>query len=227
MKEELQCGAPNGTLFRAHPSGWMQTDLFVDWFKHFLQHTKPTITDPVLLILDGHASHTKNLEFIELARDNHVTVVSLPPHCTHRLQPLDVSFMGPLKSYYSKAIEQFLRVTHGQPVRQVNIAALFGDAYGKAALVATAENGFLRTGIYPMDITVFKDEDFNPSEASDVPLKTSDKHPNTSDEQPSTSEQREQTTITQKPQDDDSGIDFVGYEEHSFEPVFLKQVPKT
>lgn len=65
MKEELECGAPIGTLFRAHPSGWMQSDLFVDWFKHFLQHTNPTATDPVLLTLDGHTTHTNNLEFLE------------------------------------------------------------------------------------------------------------------------------------------------------------------
>lgn len=177
MKEELECGAPNGTLFRAHPSGWMQSDLFVDWFKHFIQYTKPMASDPVLLILDGHASHTKNLEFLELARDNCVTVISLPPHCTHRLQPLDVSLMGPLKTYYNKAIEKFHRITNGQPVRQVNIAALFGEAYKKAAVAETAENGFRQCGIYPLQMSVFRDEDFSPAETSNVSLETPDEQP--------------------------------------------------
>lgn len=160
MKDELKIGAPAGTLFRAHPSGWMQTELFVDWFEHFLLHTKPSSCNPVLLILDGHVSHTKNLKLIELARENCVTIVSLPPHCTHRLQPLDVSFMGPLKSYYSKAIEKFHRDTKGQPVKQTNISALFADAYGKAAQIATAENGFRATGLWPLNPSVFSDEDF-------------------------------------------------------------------
>lgn len=166
MKDELKVGAPAGTLFKAHPSGWMQADLFVEWFRHFLLHTKPTHDDPVLLILDGHVSHTKNLEFIDLARENHVTVVSLPPHCTHRLQPLDVAFMGPLKLHYSRAIEKFHRETKGQPVKQNNISALFAEAYGKTAKQATAENGFRRTGLYPLDEGVFSDEDFAHSDLS-------------------------------------------------------------
>lgn len=120
-----------------------------------------------------------------MARENHVTVVSLPPHCTHRLQPLDVSFMGPLKSYYSKAIEKFHRYTKGQPVKQANISTLFAEAYGKAAQPATAENGFRRTGLYPLDRGVFTDEDFAHSDlstpaASDQIIKTKSRSRNDS-----------------------------------------------
>ncbi|KAJ8891633.1 hypothetical protein PR048_004161 [Dryococelus australis] len=28
----------------------------------------------------------------------------LPPHCTHKMQPLDKTFMGPLKMYYIEEI---------------------------------------------------------------------------------------------------------------------------
>lgn len=35
--------------------------------------------DPVLLILDGHSTHTKNISFIENARENYTTVVCSPP----------------------------------------------------------------------------------------------------------------------------------------------------
>ena len=57
--------------------------------------------------MDGHNSHTKNLAFVDRAAENFVTVVSFPPHCSHKLQALDVSFMGPLKIYVSKAIQRF------------------------------------------------------------------------------------------------------------------------
>lgn len=63
MKDELKIGAPPGTIFKAHPSGWMQSDIFVDWFVHFMEYTKPTKEDPVLLILDGHTTHTKIFGF--------------------------------------------------------------------------------------------------------------------------------------------------------------------
>ncbi|VVC95364.1 unnamed protein product [Leptidea sinapis] len=44
----------------------------------------------------------------ELTRENHVTIISLTPHTTHKLQPLDKTFMGALKSHYSEEIRKFL-----------------------------------------------------------------------------------------------------------------------
>lgn len=68
MKAELQDGAPPGSAFVCHPSGWMQMEIFTTWFDHFLKHSKPSKDDPVLLILDGHATHINNLDVIEKAR---------------------------------------------------------------------------------------------------------------------------------------------------------------
>ncbi|XP_065642792.1 jerky protein homolog-like [Hydra vulgaris] len=84
--------APPGTIASYHPSGWMQTDIFLKWFDHFLSFVMPSKKRPLLLLLDGHATHTKNIEFIMKARENYVTVICFPPHCSHCLQPLDVSF---------------------------------------------------------------------------------------------------------------------------------------
>jgi hypothetical protein len=54
----------------------------------------------MLLVLDGHYGHKRNVEVIEVARTNGVEIVFLPPHSAHKLQPLDVHFMGPFKTYY-------------------------------------------------------------------------------------------------------------------------------
>ncbi|KAJ4432782.1 hypothetical protein ANN_21421 [Periplaneta americana] len=97
MKEELMDGAPAGSISACHPSGWIQADIFTKWFDHFIQFVKPSADDPALLILDGHFSHTKNIDVVDKARENHVDVICLPPHSTHKMQPLDVGFMGPLK----------------------------------------------------------------------------------------------------------------------------------
>ena len=74
-KPELMDGAPPGSVYACHPSGWMQTDLFTDWFHHFLAFAKPTKSKPVLLILDGHATHTKNIVLIDLARQSNVHII--------------------------------------------------------------------------------------------------------------------------------------------------------
>ena len=79
MNEALKRGAPAGTKFRCNASGYMTTEVFLDWFDHFLEYAKPSKETPVLLIIDGHSSHTKNLAFAEKARNSFVTVLVLPP----------------------------------------------------------------------------------------------------------------------------------------------------
>lgn len=170
MKQELTDGAPPGTIFACNKSGWMQLEIFSSWFEHFINHTKPTAKDPVLLILDGHMTHTKNLAVIEKARDNNVTILCLPPHCSHKLQPLDRSFMFPLNTFYVSSIEKFLRNNPGRTVTQFQISKLFGEAYLRAATPTTAINGFRKCGICPYNPDVFTDADFAASEVTDQPL---------------------------------------------------------
>lgn len=92
MNVQLLRGTPPGTIGEVHPSGWVQANLFTRWLEHFIETTKPSAESPVLLVLDGHYSHTRNIDFILRARENHITVISLPPHSTHKLQPLDKTF---------------------------------------------------------------------------------------------------------------------------------------
>lgn len=148
----------------------MQLELFTEWFKHFLLHVKPTVDDPALLILDGHMSHTRNLSFIDMARENNVIVICLPPHCTHRLQPLDVAFMGPLNTYFVQAIEIFLLNNPGRAVSQFCIGKIFGEAYLKAAKPTTAINGFRTTGIYPFNSEIFGEDVFAAAITTDIAL---------------------------------------------------------
>jgi len=161
MKPELTDKAPNGTIGVATKSGWVNEDAFLQWFEHFLSHVQPNSRDkPVVLILDGHSSHTKNLLLIDKARDNNVVMISLPSHCTHRMQPLDVSFFKSLKSFYNQEVQCWLRRHQGRPVTEYQIAELFGIAYGKAATIANAASGFRKTGIIPFNPDIFSDEDF-------------------------------------------------------------------
>ncbi|KAJ8956832.1 hypothetical protein NQ318_014246 [Aromia moschata] len=160
MKLELMNGTPPGSIYGCHTSGWIQADLFTKWFQHFIDHTKPTKSDPVLLVLDGHYSHTKNLDVINMARENFVSIVCIPPHCSHKMQPLDISFMGPLKTYYAKEIENWLRNNPDRVVTVYQVGELFGRAYLRTATAEIAANGFRKPGLYPCNRNVFRAHDF-------------------------------------------------------------------
>ena len=74
MKQELMDGAPAGSISACHPSGWIQTDIFTKWFDHFVHFVNPSADDPVLLIVDGHYSHTKNIDVVDKAREHSVSL---------------------------------------------------------------------------------------------------------------------------------------------------------
>lgn len=167
MKEELKDGAPPGTAFRCNDSGWMNLDVFDDWFDHFISFIKPSAEDPALLILDGHLSHTKNLNVIEKARKNSVTMLCLPPHTTHRLQPLDLSFMYPLNHYHDVALEKWLTNHPGRAVTVFQISKIFNESYMKACSPMNAVAGFKKAGIVPFNPDVFSEIDFAAAEVTE------------------------------------------------------------
>ncbi|CAH1966959.1 unnamed protein product [Acanthoscelides obtectus] len=159
MNVQLQKGAPPGSLFACHPSGWIQTHLFTEWFHHFLTKVKPSRDEPALLILDGHNTHTRNLEFLRLAKQNGVTIICLPPHTTHKLQPLDKRVMGALKAHYNEEVRVFKR-TYKRPITQYDITEIFGRAYLKIQCGSNAVKGFETTGLYPVRRNNFDESDF-------------------------------------------------------------------
>ena len=87
MKPELMNGTPPGSIHAWYPSGWIQGEIYSQWFLHFIKHTKPTKEYPVIFVLDGHYSHTRNLKVITSARENHVDIFCLPPDNSHRMYP--------------------------------------------------------------------------------------------------------------------------------------------
>jgi hypothetical protein len=42
IKPELMKGKPPGSIHACHFSGWLQSEIFTQWFLYFIKHTKPT-----------------------------------------------------------------------------------------------------------------------------------------------------------------------------------------
>ena len=79
--------APPLSAASGHPkaSGWMTTDNFIRYMKHFVNYTKPSPAKPRLLLLENHNSNI-SLEVIDCSEVNHITLLSFPPHCSHVLK---------------------------------------------------------------------------------------------------------------------------------------------
>lgn len=164
MQESYKSGAPAESKFFCNSSGWSTAETCSKWFDHLVEHMKPTAESPILLVLDGHSSHTRNIEMLDKAALNHVRILTIPPHTSHKLQPLDVAFMAPFKGYYDKAVELFLKKNPGQAVTLNHISTFVNEAYSKAATIPTAINGFETTGILPFNPDIFTDKDFAASD---------------------------------------------------------------
>lgn len=169
-QKEFELGLPPGGWAEVTDSGWITSETFVGWFRKFISFSKATKDAPVLLLFDGHSTHTRNLELIDMARDNGVILLCFPPHCSHRLQPLDVSLMKPISVYYEEEVRKWLRSNPGKVVTLFQISTLFGAAFMNAATMRTAVNGFRKAGIWPPDMSVFTEDDFLPSAPTDIPL---------------------------------------------------------
>jgi len=171
MAESLMNGASSGAVGYASPNGWIDGGIFVMWMKHFICHVNPSTTNRHVIILDGHCSH-KTLEVISLARDNGIDLLVLPPHTTHRLQPLDTVFYKLLSDCYNAAADRWKLTNAGRRISFYEVASLFCEAYEKTATVAKASSGFRCTGIWPFNPDVFDAAEFALSIVTDKPLTT-------------------------------------------------------
>ncbi len=166
----LYKNAPVGTLELHASTGYMNTDLFLEWLKHFQRHVKASPEDPALLILDNHVSH-RSLIAVNFCRENSIHLLSLPPHVTNEFQPLDTHFFEPLKDRYSEACSDFVL---GKPsmviIKTENIAEIFGRAYNESAKVSLAQSAFEHVGVYPFNPLKFTDKFFKASTAMDRPI---------------------------------------------------------
>lgn len=141
---------------KANGSGWMDRETFILYLKHFIKYARPTEENPVLLILDGHNSHT-SLEAILLCRDNHITLLTLPPHTSQRMQPCDLVLFGPFKSKLNEKMGTLTRVHLSDIPDVVKLAC---ESFQLVATVDKGISGFRCCGIYPFNRDVFTDDDF-------------------------------------------------------------------
>lgn len=159
MSANLMIDGPPGAIYRANKSGWITEQLFVEWLAHFKEKTNASAQNPVLLILDNHSTHC-SVEAFDFCADNGIVMLSIPPHTSHRLQPLDLTIFGPLSTAFNEACDTQMKANGYMAMTSEQLPSLLKSAWNKICSTEKAVNGFQSAGICPYNPNVFSDSEF-------------------------------------------------------------------
>jgi DDE superfamily endonuclease len=156
-----------GCAGTANKSGWMNDSSMELYMKHFVQFVRPCKERPALLLLDNHSSHM-SINALNIAKENHIHFLSFPAHCSHRLQPLDVSVYGPMKKFNSSAASAWMVNNPGKTMSIYDIPGIVSKSYPLAANPINITAGFRQAGIVPFDREGFHSKaDYDPGFVTD------------------------------------------------------------
>ncbi|XP_014775337.1 uncharacterized protein LOC106872759 [Octopus bimaculoides] len=157
-----------GCCGSANSSEWMKEADFLKLLEHFVKHTRCSKEHLVLLLLDNHNSHI-SLAIIDFCRDNGIVLLSFPPHCSHKLQPLDRNVYGPLKKYVNRACDGWMKSHPGKTMTLFDIPAILTEALPHACTPFNIQKRFQISSIWPFNRDVFGNDEFLPSYITDHP----------------------------------------------------------
>ena len=93
--------------------------------------------------------HIKNVEIIYRAIEVGIDIICFPLHTSHKLKPLDVSFMGSLKSNINKLLEQHIK--ENSIVRLHDLVGIYKLATVNMNIIRLSISGFRKIGICPFN----------------------------------------------------------------------------
>jgi len=166
-KDYFVRGGPSGCVGVANKSGWTQGNEFLEFVKHFAKHVKPSVDKKVLVLLDNHESHLY-LPVIDFCREVGIVLLSFPPHCSHKLQPLDRSVYGPFKKYINQNMTSWMTNNPGKRITIYDVPSISSNALVSAATPRNIINGFSVSGIWPFNMDAFTEDEFAPAVVTDM-----------------------------------------------------------
>lgn len=147
-----------GTAYAASPNGWMETELFKNYF---LKTLIPALGEerPALVVYDGHSTHI-SVDIVETALAHDITILKIPAHTSHLLQPLDLSVFKSFKNKWDAMVTTWQRQHIGQKLPKSLFSQYLGDTWTKVS-EDVIKSGFTKGGIHPFNPNVIPEQNFS------------------------------------------------------------------
>jgi hypothetical protein len=168
----LQFADINSSLYTS-ASGWTDSTNCIAWvqsvFVPFARAHRVDDSIPIVLTLDGHDTHEqhelKHMLYELLDQENlEVILFCFPSKTTHKCQPLDVVVFSAVERRWQAACTD--HVTRGISIDRFTVIPTYIQATCSMMTPHLIAKAFEKTGLYPVNHSIFTLEDFAPSKAS-------------------------------------------------------------
>ena len=154
-------------------NGWMNGECFVQTLQHVHEQSGSSVDNKILLIMDNAECHM-NIHAVEFAIQHGIVIVTLPPHTTDKLQPLDVSVFGPFKTYMRGQLNDYALMHPNKHITEHMLPEFASNAWNSACTPTNVLSGFRATGIWPINRHIFADEAFVGAQVTERPAPSED-----------------------------------------------------
>ena len=125
-----------------------KSDFYFKWFEEVFLKYAPQ-SRPLTMLFDPDTAFITP-EFIQLAHENEIMLLGLPPFSAHVTQPLNRKVFPALKKGFSFTSSLFKRIFL-KGVNFNNFARCFKVAWNSSVDAAIIKTGFAETGIHPVN----------------------------------------------------------------------------
>ena len=150
LKEDAtHCTFYGRVLYRSSKNAFITNDIYKDYIGNvvvpYIEEKRKKLSKEshrAMLIVDGHKAHFSD-DILAVLADHNIEYVSIPPHSSHLLQPLDRHFFSQVKSFYRQKNPNTNLCAFTSNLENIYIAI------EQASVQSTILSSFRRAGIVP------------------------------------------------------------------------------
>ncbi|XP_049782771.1 uncharacterized protein LOC126184425 [Schistocerca cancellata] len=131
---------PIGCIEAGNASGWMQEEEFLLFLHHFVKFAKRTPVHKCLMLLDSHEPDI-SIRSLHVCKSNGIVLLQFPPHCTHRMQPVDRSVYCPFKKMVNIFAVNWIKNHPVKTMQIYDIPSIVGEALPLAVTPKILQQG--------------------------------------------------------------------------------------